>query len=1305
MNIQDSRILIKRSTVAAVVPTIPASNDHTDGTWLTTDIYKGELFINLADRKAWTRDNTGIIEVAFIPDFQNANGIYFVASGTDTYTATPSPAFTAYTAGMRLYIKFTNANTTASTINLNGLGAKAIKKSGTTALSSGDIAAGQTLILSYDGTNFQIIGGGSTGGGGGGVPTSTTININGVSQDLSTNRTWKTGLADTGVFTSVGITYNSGTTINVGAIVGQIVDNETNPLIPTVTSVSFGGGTNIPVTTVGSGVASYIMLNNVGLSFQNTYPTSAERKAKIYIGKVGHPTGTINASAVANEPDNALSPIGDIKDLYKAIGFVNNGVVASANGANLNFNIATGTITRYASNFVTDKTKPNEITISAGTPQSFLYRTSTGAGAGFITAIDPTMYDLSGTITAIAGSTNQATNQYIYCVPGLGFVVQYGQTIYSTLTAAIAAVGKETFTVYTSLRDNAILVGVLSVQKGATTLNNTTQAQFFTSDKFGQAGGSTAGVSTATQQSSYNNSAVPQVIVTDTLGADTWRSGRALNASTVMEWQNIAGTTTGSITGNGDITGNSFIKTSGTSSQFLKADGSVSLDSALVHTTGTEAIAGAKTFSTLPTLPNQTINTVFAGPITGSAAAPTFRNINRSDLNGLYSQVGNVFSEAWTNLTNWGNVGTPSAAVSGGFVTLSGTGSTSTNYIKNTSYGKFNYESATITWTEVVGTISASSSGPAFALQSQGSLGVVYQNSLMVNVELSNASTGAIKWYYNGTLQQTSSVYLTPVAGNTLNCKLIIYPDKFVFEYDINGGKSFKDTLYGTLGVGPIGYTFNGANFAFFNFGNGATPHKIGALSVNCTQNKFADFLLIGNSIMTGNGPNYFYNRMATQVQKRVYNTIEILARASNSINDININEISALNATKIFVLGCSNDVMASGATTALTDLGTFITAVGAISNTAAPTGYTFSNGNLILGTELPRDAAGGTIATFNTNLISTYGIANIINMNGVVSDGTNNFPQKYTYDKIHPNDIANSQMADEWIKFFSLIRRDIFTDNEFYATSVVGGQNTWLGNDVHITNFSNFKALAFNAFANGNWTARATAATLIGHDPTNGFFVATNNGLSSGTAITVSARLYINFSGNIITGNTVSDVYRNTNTGSNVSAHLMVDPVASLTSGNSFSFDSTNGLGFNRSNGTRRIQRASITITNNTDTAASEQSDLIFSTQLAGAAVAERLRITAGGGITLNNTVTAAGTTGAQTINKPSGSVNFAAGATTLVVTNSLATTSSQVIAQVYGTDATATYARVTKAAGSFTITLNASATAETACGFLVIN
>ena len=61
MATQDSRIKIKRSTVTGTVPTVPSSNDHTDGTWIATDIYKGELFFNQADGVLWSRDDSGVV--------------------------------------------------------------------------------------------------------------------------------------------------------------------------------------------------------------------------------------------------------------------------------------------------------------------------------------------------------------------------------------------------------------------------------------------------------------------------------------------------------------------------------------------------------------------------------------------------------------------------------------------------------------------------------------------------------------------------------------------------------------------------------------------------------------------------------------------------------------------------------------------------------------------------------------------------------------------------------------------------------------------------------------------------------------------------------------------------------------------------------------------------------------------------------------------------------------------------------------------------------------------------------------------
>lgn len=88
-----------------------------------------------------------------------------------------------------------------------------------------------------------------------------------------------------------------------------------------------------------------------------------------------------------------------------------------------------------------------------------------------------------------------------------------------------------------------------------------------------------------------------------------------------------------------------------------------------------------------------------------------------------------------------------------------------------------------------------------------------------------------------------------------------------------------------------------------------------------------------------------------------------------------------------------------------------------------------------------------------------------------------------------------------------------------------------------------------------------------------------------------------------------------------------------------------------------------------------------------------------------LQRTVTAGGTTGAQTINKPNGSVNIAAGGSSIVVTNSTVTTSSLINAVVNTNDATCSVKNAVPTANTITITMTANCTAETRVAFWVWN
>lgn len=81
------------------------------------------------------------------------------AGANDTYTATLSPAPTAYASGQVYRIYCNTANTGAATLNINALGAKDIRKNGSAALETGDILAGQVIEVVYEAGAgyFQLI--------------------------------------------------------------------------------------------------------------------------------------------------------------------------------------------------------------------------------------------------------------------------------------------------------------------------------------------------------------------------------------------------------------------------------------------------------------------------------------------------------------------------------------------------------------------------------------------------------------------------------------------------------------------------------------------------------------------------------------------------------------------------------------------------------------------------------------------------------------------------------------------------------------------------------------------------------------------------------------------------------------------------------------------------------------------------------------------------------------------------------------------------------------------------------------------
>lgn len=102
---------------------------------------------------------TARTDYAALGQVQDSAGTWLSGvAGADTITASVSnPTLAAYAAGQIFRFVSAGANTTAVTLNINSIGAKAVTKNGTTALVAGDISNGAVVSVVYDGTQFQLV--------------------------------------------------------------------------------------------------------------------------------------------------------------------------------------------------------------------------------------------------------------------------------------------------------------------------------------------------------------------------------------------------------------------------------------------------------------------------------------------------------------------------------------------------------------------------------------------------------------------------------------------------------------------------------------------------------------------------------------------------------------------------------------------------------------------------------------------------------------------------------------------------------------------------------------------------------------------------------------------------------------------------------------------------------------------------------------------------------------------------------------------------------------------------------------------
>lgn len=100
---------------------------------------------------------------AHLADYIRQPGYALATGAANTYAVSLSPVPGAYIEGMAVSVNINVENTGASTININGLGAKTIKKANGNDVSAGNLKAGSIYTLRYNGANFILQGSDAAG--------------------------------------------------------------------------------------------------------------------------------------------------------------------------------------------------------------------------------------------------------------------------------------------------------------------------------------------------------------------------------------------------------------------------------------------------------------------------------------------------------------------------------------------------------------------------------------------------------------------------------------------------------------------------------------------------------------------------------------------------------------------------------------------------------------------------------------------------------------------------------------------------------------------------------------------------------------------------------------------------------------------------------------------------------------------------------------------------------------------------------------------------------------------------------------
>lgn len=284
----------------------------------------------------------------------------------------------------------------------------------------------------------------------------------------------------------------SSSAIDISPLVGYVTSFDIDPFNPVITRIEYPGGTvEMDAGALARTATAWLMDENMAITQQATPPTNSQRRTHMFLGVTAQVGGVIivdqTLQTILQQPANQLG------DLMNSLGAFNiSGNLISPNGANLMVNQSAGTMFAQSFNHFAGPVQTNDPHVSttvAQTPANFRYATrNPNIPFGVLrNTIDVANYDNAGVVTPIGGGVNSSTIHRVYLfannTANEQIAIQYGQTVYGSLTNAVNAIGAGTF-VENPFMNAAALRGYIAVTRTATNLTDPTQAVFVAAGKF-----------------------------------------------------------------------------------------------------------------------------------------------------------------------------------------------------------------------------------------------------------------------------------------------------------------------------------------------------------------------------------------------------------------------------------------------------------------------------------------------------------------------------------------------------------------------------------------------------------------------------------------------------------------------------------------------------------------------------------------------------------------------------------------------------------------------------------------------------